>query len=64
MNLFKQRAAGDFLQTSAIFDKDWNVISAINSPNDYVGVGTGHRLVGEDWEKVKDIPIAIDPRDI
>jgi glycerol dehydratase large subunit pduC, putative len=64
LNLFKQRAAGDFLQTSAIFDKDWNVISAINSPNDYVGVGTGHRLVGEEWEKVKDIPRAIDPRDI
>lgn len=64
VNLFKQRVAGDFLQTSAIFDRDWNVISAINSPNDYVGVGTGHRLVGEEWEKVKNIPNAIDPRDI
>ncbi|MGC4385100.1 propanediol/glycerol family dehydratase large subunit [Streptococcus suis] len=64
VNLFKQRVAGDFLQTSAIFDRNWNVISAINSPNDYVGVGTGHRLVGEEWEKVKNIPNAIDPRDI
>lgn len=64
LNLFKQRVAGDFLQTSAIFDRNWNVISAINSPNDYVGVGTGHRLVGEEWEKVKNIPNAIDPRDI
>lgn len=64
LNLFKQRVAGDFLQTSAVFDKDWNVISAVNSPNDYVGVGTGHRLVGEEWEKVKNIPNAIDPRDI
>ena len=64
LNLFKQRVAGDFLQTSAIFDRDWNVISAVNSPNDYVGVGTGHRLVGEEWEKVKDIPKAIDPRDV
>ncbi|HEM2548234.1 TPA: propanediol/glycerol family dehydratase large subunit [Streptococcus suis] len=64
VNLFKQRVAGDFLQTSAIFDRNWNVISAINSPNDYIGVGTGHRLVGEEWEKVKNIPNAIDPRDI
>lgn len=64
VNLFKQRVAGDFLQTSAIFDRNWNVISAINSPNDYVGVGTGHRLVGGEWEKVKNIPNAIDPRDI
>lgn len=64
VNLFRQKAAGDFLQTSSIFDKDWNVISAVNSPNDYVGVGTGNRLVGEEWDKVKNIPNAIDPRDI
>lgn len=64
VNLFKQRVAGDFLQTSAIFDRDWNVISAINSSNDYVGVGTGHRLLGQEWEKVKNIQNAIDPRDI
>ncbi|MET3557187.1 propanediol dehydratase large subunit [Streptococcus rupicaprae] len=64
LNLFKQRVAGDFLQTSAIFDRNWNVISAVNSPNDYTGVGTGNRLVGQEWEKVKDIPNAIDPRDI
>lgn len=64
VQLFRQKAAGDFLQTSSIFDKDWNVISAVNSPNDYVGVGTGNRLVGEEWDKVKNIPNAIDPRDI
>ncbi|MBS4749727.1 propanediol/glycerol family dehydratase large subunit [Granulicatella sp. zg-ZJ] len=64
LNLFRQKTAGDFLQTSAIFDSKWQVISAINCPNDYVGVGTGHRLVGEEWEKVKNIPNAIDPRDI
>lgn len=62
--LLKQRVAGDFLQTSAIFDKDWNVISAVNDKNDYAGPGTGYRLEGEEWEKVKAIPKAINPNDI
>lgn len=64
LNLLKQRVAGDFLQTSSIFDKEWNVISAINDKNDYAGPGTGYRLEGEEWEKVKAIPVAIDPKDI
>lgn len=64
LNLLKQRIAGDFLQTSAIFDRNWNVISAVNDPNDYQGPGTGYRLSGEEWEKVKAIPTAIDPRNV
>ncbi len=32
--------SGDFLQTSSIFDADWNVISAVNDKNDYAGPGT------------------------
>lgn len=64
LNLLKQKIAGDYLQTSAIFDDKFNVISAINNPNDYAGVGTGYRLEGEDWEVIKNIPNAIDPRDI
>ena len=64
LNLLKQRVAGDFLQTSSIFDKEWNVISAINDRNDYAGPGTGYRLVGAEWEKVKAIPKAINPKDI
>lgn len=64
LNLLKQRVAGDFLQTSSIFDKDWNVISAVNDKNDYAGPGTGHRLDGSEWEKVKAIPNAINPQDI
>lgn len=64
LNQLKQRTTGDFLQTAAIFDKDWNVISAVNAPNDYAGPGTGYRLEGEEWEKVKDIRQAIDPRDV
>ena len=64
LNLLKQRVAGDFLQTSAIFDANWNVISAVNDPNDYAGPGTGYRLEGAEWEKVKNIPNAVDPRSI
>lgn len=64
LSLLKQRVAGDFLQTSAIFDKDWNVISAVNDKNDYAGPGTGYRLEGAEWEKVKAIPKAINPNDI
>ena len=64
LNLLKQKVAGDYLQTSAIFDDKFNVISAINDSNDYAGVGTGYRLEGKDWEVIKDIPNAIDPRDI
>jgi len=64
LNQLKQRTTGDFLQTASIFDKDWKVISAVNEPNDYAGPGTGYRLDGAEWEKVKNIPTAIDPRDI
>lgn len=64
LNLLKQRVAGDFLQTSAIFDDQWNVISAINDKNDYAGPGTGYRLEGAEWEKVKAIPKAINPKDV
>lgn len=64
LNQLKQRTTGDFLQTAAIFDKDWNVISAVNDPNDYQGPGTGYSLSGSEWDKVKDISMAIDPRDI
>jgi propanediol dehydratase large subunit len=64
LNLLKQRVVGDFLQTSAIFDKDWQVISAVNDKNDYAGPGTGYRLEGAEWEKVKAIPNAINPKDI
>lgn len=64
LTLLKQRVAGDFLQTSAIFDKDWNIISAVNNKNDYAGPGTGYRLEGKEWEKVKAIPKAINPQNI
>lgn len=64
LNLQKQKVVGDYLQTSAIFDKDWNVQSAVNEGNDYQGPGTGYRIYNdaEEWKKVTDIPQVIDPK--
>lgn len=63
LNLQKQKVCGDFLQTSSTFDKDWNIISAVNDANDYQGPGTGYRLDEdkEEWERIKNVPFAIDP---
>lgn len=61
LNLLKQRIVGDYLHTSAIFDSNYNVISAVNSVNDYMGPGTGYRVEGEKWEKIQNITHALDP---
>lgn len=64
LNMLKQRVSGDYLHTSAIIDKDWNVVSAVNDLNDYQGPGTGYRLSEERWEEIKNIPRAIRPEDV
>jgi len=64
LNLMKQRVSGDYLHTSAILDKDFNVISAVNDVNDYKGPGTGYRMSDERWEEIKNIPNALRPEDI
>ena len=60
----KQRVSGDYLQTSAIFDSDFQVLSAINDPNDYQGPGTGYQLEGAARHEITNIPQAIDPHRI
>lgn len=60
LEMLKQRVSGDYLQTSAILDEEFNVISAINNKNDYLGPGTGYRLDGEEWEKVKKLNNILD----
>jgi hypothetical protein len=60
----KQRISGDYLQTSAVFDSDFRVLSAINDANDYQGPGTGYRLEGRTKDQIVQIGQAIDPRDI
>jgi propanediol dehydratase large subunit len=42
LDLLAARRHGDHLQTSAIFDEQLNVLSAITDPNDYAGPGTGY----------------------
>ena len=64
LSMLKQRVAGDYMQTSAILDKNFNVLSAVNTPNDYMGPGTGYRVEGERWEEIKKIPHIINPKDI
>jgi propanediol dehydratase large subunit len=61
LNMLKQRISGDYMQTSAILDDSFNVVSAINRPNDYAGPGTGYRVDGSRWEEIKNIPNVIDP---
>lgn len=62
-SLLKQRVAGDYLHTAAIFDENFHVISAVNNPNDYAGPKTGYQISEERWNEIKDIPGAVSPED-
>jgi propanediol dehydratase large subunit len=62
LEMQRQRVLGDYLQTSAIFDRDFNVQSAVNTPNDYAGPGTGYRVTGQTWEDICALPQTLDPR--
>src|SRR5215468_706996 len=42
MDMTRARLAGDYLQTSAIFDEQLGVLSLVTDPNDYAGPGTGY----------------------
>ena len=64
LNMLKQRVSGDYLHTSAIINKDFEVISAVNDLNDYAGPGTGYRMSEERWDEIKNIPNAIKPDSI
>jgi propanediol dehydratase large subunit len=50
--MIRQRLLGDVLQTSAIFDQDLQVLSALSDPNDYAGPGTGYRISAERREEI------------
>lgn len=60
LNMLKQRVIGDYMQTAAILDSDFQVMSGVNTPNDYMGPGTGYRVTGSRWEEIKSIPHRID----
>lgn len=52
LEMTRQRLFGDHLQTSAIFDEDMRVLSALTDPNDYAGPGTGYRLSDARQEEI------------
>jgi hypothetical protein len=52
----RQRVAGDYLQTAAIVAPDGTVVSAVNDPTRYAGPGTGYRLEGERWLRLRRLP--------
>ncbi|EOE4605135.1 propanediol/glycerol family dehydratase large subunit, partial [Klebsiella pneumoniae] len=51
----------DYLQTSAILDRQFEVVSAVNDINDYQGPGTGYRISAERWAEIKNIPGVVQP---
>lgn len=64
LSMLKQRVAGDYMQTAAVLDRNFRIQSGVNTPNDYMGPGTGYRVEGERWEEIKRIPHLIDPYNI
>ena len=64
LNMLKQRVIGDYMQTAAILDKNFQVMSGVNTPNDYMGPGTGYRVSGKRWEEIKAFPHRINANDI
>jgi propanediol dehydratase large subunit len=42
LDMLRARVIGDYLQTSAIFTEDMQVLSLVTDPNDYAGPGTGY----------------------
>jgi propanediol dehydratase large subunit len=62
LELQRQRVVGDYLQPSAVFDKNFQVVSALTDPNDYRGPGTGYRVEGDRWSVLQNLPQAWDPR--
>ncbi len=63
LEMGRQRVAGDYLQTSAIFDRNFKVQSAINDVNNYTGPGTGYRMSTERWHEIQNLPSVKSPRD-
>lgn len=56
LELIKQRIAADYLQTSAIFDEEFNAVSALNDKNEYAGPGTGYKIGKEKLKNINNTP--------
>ena len=55
MAMTRARLAGDYLQTSAIFDEELRVLSLVTDPNDYAGPGTGYEPSPQRQREIDDI---------
>jgi len=55
LDMLKARVAGDYLQTSAIFDEEMNVLSLVTDPNEYSGPGTGYQPTPARQEQIDTI---------
>jgi propanediol dehydratase large subunit len=64
LRMLVQRLSGDYLQTAAILDRDFRVLSAVNDPNDYSGPGSGYRLEDERRAEIGGIRQARDPHQV
>jgi propanediol dehydratase large subunit len=62
--LLKQRVAGDYLQTAAIFNERFEVLSAINDSNDYRGPRQGGRLSRERIDEISRCRRITEPAEI
>ena len=51
------------MHTAAILDENFQVMSGVNTPNDYMGPGTGYRVSGKRWEEIKAIPHRLNVND-
>lgn len=61
LSMLAQRLSGDYLQTAAILDETFHVMSAVNDRNDYAGPGTGYRLSGTRRDAISRIRQSVDP---
>lgn len=64
LGILKQRVSGDYLHTSAILDANFDVDSAVNNLNDYMGPGSGYRISPERWKEIANIRQALKPDEI
>jgi propanediol dehydratase large subunit len=64
LEMLRQQLFGDFLQTSAIFDEEMNLLSALTDPNDYAGPGTGYRMSAARRAEVARVRQVWEPSDL
>src|SRR5690606_33437426 len=50
------RVIGDYLQPAAVLDAGFAAKSAFSDRNDYLGPGTGYRVEGETWDRLRAVP--------